>query len=158
MVGGMGGRHMRIPLLRLLLVGGGAAVLATAGFAYMAANTVPASSLGEGSGPVTGYTVSNITYTTTFQGPAQGPPYFLATVSFTLSGANMPVQVNAAVDPGGPGGPPPPPPGPWVNLACHSTSSWSNGSGSFTCTVPSGPPGHQVPVSAINTLDVEANQ
>ncbi len=154
---------MRIPFLRLLLVGGGAAVLATAGFAYMAANTVPVSSLGEGSAAVTGYAVSGIHYTTTLMpGPGGGPAgrYALSTVSFTLTGANAPTQVLASVDPAGPGGPPPPPPL-WVQLTCLSVSgsgwvqSGAVGSGSFICTVP----GHPfVPVRSVTTLDVEANQ
>lgn len=53
---------MRIPFGRLILVAGGAIVLATAGFAYMASNTVASSNAGEGVGQVTGYTIGNITY------------------------------------------------------------------------------------------------
>lgn len=52
---------MRILPRRLLLIGGALAV-ASAGFAYMANNLVNASSLGDGQGNVTGYTVSNISY------------------------------------------------------------------------------------------------
>lgn len=42
---------------------GVAGVLALGAYAYTAANTVPASSAGSGSGAITGYTVSGITYT-----------------------------------------------------------------------------------------------
>ena len=53
---------MRIVPRRLFLWGGAAAI-ASAGFAFMAANTVDASSAGEGTGTVSGYTVSGISYT-----------------------------------------------------------------------------------------------
>lgn len=53
---------MRIPFGRMILVAGGAIVLATAGFAYMASNTVASSNAGEGVGQVTGYQIGNITY------------------------------------------------------------------------------------------------
>jgi len=42
---------------------GVAGVLALGAYAYTAANTVPASRAGSGSGAITGYTVSGITYT-----------------------------------------------------------------------------------------------
>lgn len=53
---------MRVPFRRLLVVGGGAVVLATAGFAYMASNTVPNTSAGTGLAAVSGYTVTNVTF------------------------------------------------------------------------------------------------
>jgi hypothetical protein len=53
---------MRFPIRRLLVVGGGAAILATAGFAYLASNTVAPSNSGQGTGVVSGYTVSNISF------------------------------------------------------------------------------------------------
>ncbi|MGH9918599.1 MAG: hypothetical protein ACRD6W_07010 [Nitrososphaerales archaeon] len=62
-VGGNGGQTMRIPIRRLLVVGGGAAILATAGFAYLASNDMPASSsIGEGTVTATGYTVGTISW------------------------------------------------------------------------------------------------
>jgi hypothetical protein len=42
---------------------GVAGVLALGAYAYTASNTVPASRAGTGSGAITGYTVSSITYT-----------------------------------------------------------------------------------------------
>lgn len=45
---------------RLALPLGAAAVLGTAGFAYMASNTVATAGLGEGYSPVAGYTATNI--------------------------------------------------------------------------------------------------
>lgn len=52
---------MRI-LPRRLLVLGGAVAIAACGFAYMASNTVDASSAGEGAAAVSGYHVYNIEY------------------------------------------------------------------------------------------------
>jgi hypothetical protein len=39
-----------------------AAALATAGYAFTASNTVPATSAGEGANTISGYTVSNVAY------------------------------------------------------------------------------------------------
>jgi hypothetical protein len=49
-------------LPRRLLVLGGAVAIAACGFAYMASNTVSASSAGEGAAAVSGYNVYNIEY------------------------------------------------------------------------------------------------
>ncbi len=54
---------MRFGFRKLLFLVGGAAIFATAGFAYMASNTVAPSFAGEGSGDVNGYQVYNITFT-----------------------------------------------------------------------------------------------
>lgn len=64
---------------------GGAAAIATAGFAYMASNTVAASSAGEGVGAVTGYQVGNITYDTTCTGILPGHVCDIVDFSFYLS-------------------------------------------------------------------------
>ncbi|MGH7723506.1 MAG: hypothetical protein ACRENL_11885 [Candidatus Dormibacteria bacterium] len=53
---------MRIGIRKLLLLGGSAAVLSTAGFAYMATNTVTPSNAGVGSGVVSGYSVDVLSY------------------------------------------------------------------------------------------------
>lgn len=71
---------MRIPFGRLILVAGGAIVLATAGFAYMASNTVASSNAGEGVGQVTGYQIGNITYDSS-----------CPTFSFSFAGSNCTV-------------------------------------------------------------------
>jgi len=47
---------------RLVLVIAAAAALAFAAFAYTAANTVPDTKAGDGSGTITGYAVSNVAY------------------------------------------------------------------------------------------------
>jgi hypothetical protein len=72
-------------LPRRLLMWGGAAAIATAGFAYMASNSVAASSAGEGVGPVTGYQVSNTTYDTTCTGYIPGQVCNIADFSFYLA-------------------------------------------------------------------------
>ncbi|MGC1184230.1 MAG: hypothetical protein WBA31_03640 [Candidatus Dormiibacterota bacterium] len=82
---------MRIPSLRLLLVAGGAVVIATAGFAYMASNTVGASSAGEGTGTVSGYTAGAPSYSIDYANPT-GAPYTISGVSFSL-------QANDVSDP-----------------------------------------------------------
>jgi hypothetical protein len=49
-------RHRLVPTLIL------AALLATASYAFTAANTVPGSNAGQGAQTISGYTVSNVTY------------------------------------------------------------------------------------------------
>jgi hypothetical protein len=150
---------MRIPFLKLLLVGGGAVVLATAGFAYMASNTVAASSAGEASATVTGYTVSNIQYSAEQGWGQPAPSYSVSTVKFILtSAANsapgnaQPAQVQASLENVSSA---------WVNFSCSiAPSSWTigssgQGSGSVICNESTGGP---VLVSSLSGLDVEANQ
>ena len=72
---------------RLVLVIAAAAVLAFAAYAFTAANTVPASSAGDGSGVISGYTVSSIAY------QLEGNPSFIDSVSFTLSAVAGTVHV-----------------------------------------------------------------
>ncbi|MBM4410741.1 MAG: hypothetical protein FJ037_05380 [Chloroflexi bacterium] len=57
----------------------GASVMSVGGMAYTAANTVPTTVAGSGSGTVSGYTVTNLTYT------LAANPQNVASVSFTLS-------------------------------------------------------------------------
>lgn len=63
-------------------------VLAAATFAYAAANTVPSSNAGDGSGTVSGYTVTNIHYTLDPTNPAN-----ISNVAFTLNSAAASAQV-----------------------------------------------------------------
>ena len=69
-------RKRRGRLLATLVVAG---VLATATYAFTASNTVPASRAGDGSGAISGYTVSNVAYTLNATNPAN-----LDSVAFTL--------------------------------------------------------------------------
>lgn len=55
------------------------AALAVAAFGFAASNTVPTSRAGDGSGTVSGYTVSNINYTLDASNPS-----LIDSVSFTL--------------------------------------------------------------------------
>jgi hypothetical protein len=63
-------------------------VLAAATFAYAAANTVPASNAGDGSGTVSGYTVTNVHYTLDPTNPAN-----ISNVAFTLNSAATSAQI-----------------------------------------------------------------
>jgi hypothetical protein len=85
---------MRFPVRRLLVVGGGAVILATAGFAYLASNNMPASSsIGEGSVTATGYAVGPISWYTSgcssYPGgtcnPTNTAPYYVEGLSFSLT-------------------------------------------------------------------------
>ena len=73
---------------RLVLVIAAAAALAFAAYAFTAANTVPATKAGDGSGAITGYTVSNIAYQLEAGNPAN-----IDSVSFDLDAAAGTVQV-----------------------------------------------------------------
>lgn len=59
-----------------------ATIVAAAGFAFAAANTVPASNAGEGSGAIGGFTASAIHYTLDAANPAN-----ISGVAFTLAPA-----------------------------------------------------------------------
>mgnify|MGYP001578824857 CR=1 FL=1 len=64
-------------------------VLATSAYAFAATNTVPASRAGEGSGAISGYTVSNIVYTFDTANPSN-----LTNVAFSLDAAAATVKVS----------------------------------------------------------------
>ncbi|HET7143237.1 MAG TPA: hypothetical protein VFI68_04375 [Anaerolineales bacterium] len=64
-------------------------VLATSAYAFAATNTVPASRAGEGSGAISGYTVSNIVYTFDTSNPSD-----LTNVAFSLDAAAATVKVS----------------------------------------------------------------
>jgi hypothetical protein len=73
---------------RLVLVIAAAAALAFAAYAFTASNTVPATQAGDGSGAITGYTVSNIAYQLEAASPAN-----IDSVSFDLSATAGTVKV-----------------------------------------------------------------
>ncbi len=98
--------------------------LATTGFAFMAANTVPATNAGTGETPISGYTVSGVSYKLK---AVPGDPEDVLNVSFKLAAVNKPSPApapNVAVQL-------------WQNGPSYSCSStnWSTtaGSGTFTC-------------------------
>lgn len=78
-IAGPPSRKRRGRLLATLVVAG---VLATATYAFTASNTVPASKAGDGSGTISGYTVSNVAYTLNATNPSN-----LDSVGFTLDSA-----------------------------------------------------------------------
>ncbi len=73
--------NKRASLIRLLGVLVLLFVLATATYAFAAANTVPASNAGDGSGTISGFTISSIHYTLN----AASPSGDVSSLSFKLS-------------------------------------------------------------------------
>lgn len=143
---------------------GGAAALGVAGFAFMASNTVAASSAGQGSMSVTGYTVSEISYNggSGYNCGSETPPIGVAsgcqldTVSFLLTSngtgpafTNPPNFVYAGAYDSNQHG-----------LAyadgCALQGSWDSGSGSGTYLCTFNPT--NTPIWQVASLDVEANQ
>ena len=94
----------KLPYMRFVV--GMVAALSIAGgaYAYTAANTVPTSTAGAGSGTVSGYTVTNLHYTLNTTTPAN-----IDSMTFTVSpvipstGSGK-VAVSAALSTGGPNG------------------------------------------------------
>lgn len=88
--------------MRLLLVVVAAGAIAGGAYAFTAANTVPSSTAGAGSGTVSGYTVTNIHYSLDATTPAN-----VDSLTFTISPAipsasSGKVIVQAALTTGGP--------------------------------------------------------
>lgn len=75
-------------IVRVLLAIVVIAVIGTAAYAFTAGNTVPTSYAGDGSGTISGYTVSNIHYTANATTPAN-----LDQVQFDLSAPAADVKV-----------------------------------------------------------------
>ncbi len=74
--------------LKLFIIGLIAFVLATAAYAYAANNTVPAGRAGAGSGAISGYTISGVTYTLDASNPVN-----ITAVGFTLDAGATTVKV-----------------------------------------------------------------
>ena len=107
-----------------------ACVFASAAYAFTAANTVPGSSAGAGSGAITGYTASSVTYTLNATNPQN-----LDQVAFTISPSTT-ATVKAQLVSGG------------------SWYSCANSSGSVTCATTS----PQATAATANQLTVVAAQ
>lgn len=75
--------NKRLSLVRVAAVLVLLFLLGTATYAFAAANTVPASNAGDGSGAISGFTISNIHYTLNAASPAGD----VSSVSFQLSPA-----------------------------------------------------------------------
>jgi hypothetical protein len=92
----------KFPFTRFLVGLVAAGAIAGGAYAYTAANTVPTSNAGAGSGTVSGYTVSNLHYTLNSSTPAN-----IDSLTFTVSpvipstGSGH-VSVQAALTTGGP--------------------------------------------------------
>jgi hypothetical protein len=74
--------------LKVLLMVIVVTILAVSAYAFAAANTVPDTMAGDGSGTISGYTVSSVVYNLNSSDPAT-----LDSVDFTLSAAAANVQV-----------------------------------------------------------------
>jgi hypothetical protein len=74
--------------LKVLFVVMAVIIMAGASYAFAAANTVPATKAGDGSGAVSGYTVTNVVYTLNGSDPST-----LDMVTFDLSAAAATVEV-----------------------------------------------------------------
>jgi spermidine/putrescine-binding protein len=91
------------------------AVLAAGAYAFAASNTVPSSNAGSGSGTVSGYTATNLTYTLT-----AADPNTIDTLTFDVA----PITTSV------------------VKVKAGSTGSWktcANSSGSITCDYSAAP-------------------
>jgi hypothetical protein len=67
-----------------------ALVFASVTYGFAAANTVPAGNVGDGSGAISGYTVSNVKYNLNTSNPGN-----IDSVAFDLAGAVKPTTVKA---------------------------------------------------------------
>ncbi len=91
------------------------AILAAGAYAFTAANTVPGSNAGSGSGAVSGYTATNISYALTAADPST-----IDTLTFTIA----PTTAST------------------VKVKAGTTASWktcTNSSGTITCDYSSAP-------------------
>ena len=151
---------MNSTIKRLAIPAGMAAALGTAGFAFMASNTAPVTSAGEGANGVSGYTVSNVSYQTQ-QGWGHALPSFsVGSVKFVLTSnatdapANAkPANVNAALL------------GTSASKSECTISSWTivgsgHGTGPVTCSYGTSDNQSSAPAleQDVTGLDVTANQ
>lgn len=158
-------------LSRRVALWGGAAAIAAGGFAFMASNTVASSSAGEGQGTVSGYHVTNISYTvtthyyggTTAGGTADlgvsnaayyGVTFTLTSTATTANANGQPKFVMAYAEKSNGGG--------HATFGhaggCTATSAWTTnasnqGTGTYSCTF-----APVIPAAKLGKLNVEANQ
>ncbi len=93
---------------KVLLIALVAFVFAGIATAFAAANTVPGTYAGDGSGAISGYTVSNIEYTLNNTNPAD-----IDAVSFTLSATARTVRIQLSSN------------GTWYSCSNTSGNNWS---------------------------------
>ena len=114
---------------RLLLATALAAIVAPAAYAFTASNTVPTTNAGSGSGSISGYTVSNVSYTLNAANPQN-----VDAVSFTISPTSGTVKAQLVSG------------GSWY--------SCTNSAGSVSCATTS----PQATAAGVNQLTVVAAQ
>jgi hypothetical protein len=106
------------------------AIVATASYAFASSNLGPGSGQGDGAAAISGYIVGDVHYTLAADDPTQ-----MIAVSFSLTGADEPQTVKAALGSG------------WLEcLPSTAAQQWS-------CAVPGG-----VAVAAVTALRVVAAQ
>jgi len=154
-----------IRLPRRFALWGGAAAIAMGGFAFMASNVVVGSSAGAGAGPVSGYTVTNITYTPIINRCITGTTKtnctaaaYIGGVTFTLSSAKKTTpsatkQPSVLVYPENATGE-----RPWGHMTTCTVTTWTttNGTGTVTCSISATTHASQAPVKTLYGLTVTA--
>lgn len=78
---------MKRVIRRVVIPGAAAAVIGAGGFAFMASNTVAETYAGQGSGKISGYTVSDVHYHLIDNGSGVGQAMFVGSVTFSLDHA-----------------------------------------------------------------------
>jgi hypothetical protein len=80
---------------RVVFAFGLALILGVSAYGFAASNTVPATGMGDGSGTISGYTISDITY------ELDGTHSNITAVSFEVAGSVPPTKVEAQLVSGG---------------------------------------------------------
>lgn len=153
----------RLP--RRLALWGGAAAIAGGGFAFMAGNTVLASSAGTGAGTVSGYRVTNQAYTVQNRYVIPGTTSsaagaFIKSITFHLTAQSG--TPNARVSPTNVLAYPLNSSGftQWGHTTSCTVTAWTStaGAGTVFCTIATTTNASQPPVATFDGLRVEANQ
>lgn len=92
----------KLPLARFLVALVASGVIAGGAYAFTAANTVPATNVGAGSGTVSGYTVSNIHYSLDSTNPTNIDSLTFSVSPVIPNTGSGTVTVQAALTSGGP--------------------------------------------------------
>jgi hypothetical protein len=86
-------------------------IIAAGSYAFTAANTVPDTEAGAGAGTISGYTISNVSYTLDSTTPTE-----LDAVTFDVAGNADPATVKVQLDSSG---------GTWYDCTMGTSPSWS---------------------------------
>ncbi len=135
-------------LSRRLLMWGGAAAVASAGFAFMATNSVPTTYAGQGQGTISGYAVSNVHYSDATGDPASPSGWAINGVTFDLAPAGAPaINVHAYIQAGSQ----------WFDYSSCTVTGAGSGYTQYSCSRGSGS-NPEAPEGPANTLEVTAAQ